>query len=370
LIEFHSHFTSEPSLQRALRLGVTTAHTIATPTTSPDLARRSNDPEAAIPRLLLTTGLFGEFPEHIAPGSYEVKRPRNPDEARRDVQELRLRGATALKIWQDDGELWFGEARTFPPIPDAVLREIVSAGHEGRVRVYAHAWKKRFARVAIDAGVDSLIHPVADGFLEDGDFDAMRRKGVAWTTTMAVVLVYGDPQQYARRILSDPILRGALTDEERDRFEADQESANHPFHEVMPELAEKRDEYLENIRRNTLRARQAGVPIALGSDEIIGIGTHIEMELLQEMGLRPLEVLELATRGSADALGLGEALGKVAVGRTADLLVLDSDPAEDVRSLRDVAWVIKGGHPFRIKQSSSVPTEVPTEGRQIDLRSN
>jgi imidazolonepropionase-like amidohydrolase/dienelactone hydrolase len=343
LIELHSHYTDEPSLRRALALGVTTAHTIASPDHPPDLLQRSNDAFVPTPRLQLTTALFGEFPEHVQPGRYRIRNPRNAREARRDVAELRLEGASAVKIWQDDGLLWFGEQTTFPPMPEGVFREIVEAAHEQRMRVYPHVWRKRYAEVAVESGVDALIHPVADGLLEDRHFEMMRKRGIPWTTTLAVVLAYGEPGEYARRILSDPILRAALTPDELARFEADAEATTFRFHELMPELAAERSKYRRVIAKNTLRAKELGVPIALGSDEIVGIGTHIEMELLREMGLSPLEVLRAATRGSAIALGLEDIVGVLEPGMAADLLVLRSDPRADVKNLRDIEWVVKGG---------------------------
>ena len=58
-----------------------------------------------------------------------------------------------MKIWQDDGELWFGSATTFPPIPTDVFREIVEAAHRVGMRVYVHAWRAEYAREAVLCGV-------------------------------------------------------------------------------------------------------------------------------------------------------------------------------------------------------------------------
>ncbi len=70
------------------------------------------------------------------------------------------------------------------------------------------------------------------------------------------------------------------------------------------------------------------------------------MELLQEGGLSPQQVMVAATSGGAQALGLQAELGSLEPGLVADLLVLTANPLEDVRNARQIEWVVKGGVPF------------------------
>ncbi|MSR03844.1 MAG: hydrolase, partial [Gemmatimonadetes bacterium] len=62
-----------------------------------------------------------------------------------------------------------------------------------------------------------------------------------------------------------------------------------------------------------------------------------------DVGLTPLEALTAATRNGARVLGLESTLGTVEAGKLADLVVLGSDPTRDIRHLRDIVQVIKGG---------------------------
>ena len=96
-----------------------------------------------------------------------------------------------------------------------------------------------------------------------------------------------------------------------------------------------------------MAARQAGVPLAVGSDQPVGVGTHIEMELMAEAGLTPAEVLTAASAGGARVLGLEGEVGTIVVGKRADLVVLRSNPLTDIRNARDVEWTIKGGQRFQ-----------------------
>ena len=91
-------------------------------------------------------------------------------------------------------------------------------------------------------------------------------------------------------------------------------------------------------QRNTLRLFQAGVPIALAE----GASPVREMELLAAAGMPPLDVIVAATRNSAAALHDKER-GTVAAGKLADLLLLNANPADDIRNMEKVELRIVDG---------------------------
>jgi imidazolonepropionase-like amidohydrolase len=116
-----------------------------------------------------------------------------------------------------------------------------------------------------------------------------------------------------------------------------------PDQELMAHVAER----LAQLGSNTRSVLDGGVPVAVGSDlGWVGIGTHVEMELLGEAGLSPAEVFVAATYGGALALGMEDELGTLEPGKRADLAVLGADPLADVRNAREVAWVVKAGTLF------------------------
>jgi imidazolonepropionase-like amidohydrolase len=93
---------------------------------------------------------------------------------------------------------------------------------------------------------------------------------------------------------------------------------------------------------------RAGVPLVAGSDAPIpaivpGFGLHDELALLQRAGLSPLEVLRTATTNTAMLVGASVDLGPLAPGRFADLLVLNSNPLDDVGALRGRQGVVVRG---------------------------
>ena len=96
----------------------------------------------------------------------------------------------------------------------------------------------------------------------------------------------------------------------------------------------------------------AGVPIGAGTDTPIGVSLpgdslHTELERLVEAGLTPLEAIEAATIRPAEFFSLQEQMGTIAVGRRADLVLLDADPLENIANTRAIAAVITRGRLLR-----------------------
>ena len=96
------------------------------------------------------------------------------------------------------------------------------------------------------------------------------------------------------------------------------------------------------------RFHNEGVLLTTGSDTpnhwvIPGESLHQEMELLVEAGIEPADVLVMATRNGAQALGMLEDRGTIAVGKRADLVALEANPLASISHTRRIKWVMKGG---------------------------
>ncbi|MFQ5799662.1 MAG: amidohydrolase family protein [Bacteroidota bacterium] len=348
IVEVHSHDNSKELLARALALGVTTMHTMpAAGDTLLALEGWSREPENPSPRIHLTPWLFsGEWPDNIFPRTYLVRKPLTVTEAREYVQEVHHHGIRQIKMYLEDGSLWFLPESPIPNLTAEVAHEVVRAAHADGIRVYAHAWRHSFARQALELGVDALIHPVADRVVERSLWEEMKRRAMPWTATFGVLVEYGDPTDYARRVLSDSRLRDALTVEELDRFENEVETPAGCRFDLFPTLCTNYPAYLDAVTRNTQSARDFGLPMALGSDTEIGIGTHLEIELLSQAGMTPAEILRAATEGGALLLGVAGEIGTIEPGKLADLVVLTADPLLDIRNVRNIRFTVKGGKLF------------------------
>jgi len=239
-----------------------------------------------------------------------------------------------------------------PTLAPEVLRTIVRTAHESQARVYGHAWRVRDARALLDAGIDGLIHTVADSALDSTLLRRFAARHTAVATTIAGGLLwFFDRPSYAKLVLADPRLLVSLPDSaraaERAALVRDTIIAAPPdtmFAYTRRHLAS----YRETVARNARALLDAGAPLALGSDGPVGVATHLELELMVEGGLTPTEALRAATWGGAGLLGIGDQVGTIAPGKRADMVGLRRNPLEDVRSARDVVWVMKGGHLVRL----------------------
>jgi imidazolonepropionase-like amidohydrolase len=115
---------------------------------------------------------------------------------------------------------------------------------------------------------------------------------------------------------------------------------------LAPELVALSREEFEQKVPLFLDAVRAGVRIATGTDNGPPLGPHgdlaLELILLAELGVPPLEVIRAATANAARLLRLPH-VGKLEAGFHADILALRGDPLRDMRQVRDVAFVVKAG---------------------------
>ena len=99
---------------------------------------------------------------------------------------------------------------------------------------------------------------------------------------------------------------------------------------------------------NLRAVRDAGIPIAMGTDAgnpltLHGPSVYGEMEAMQAAGMTPMEVLVASTRNGALAMGRLDRFGTVEKGKQADLIVVAADPTRDIKNLRALRYVVKGG---------------------------
>lgn len=251
------------------------------------------------------------------------------DEARRDVRELAARRPDVVKIWVDDRN------GTVPKLSPALYRAIIDEAHKHRLRVVAHVFYLADAQDLMRAGVDGFLHLVRDQVMDDALVRSMAERRVFVTPNLGVseAAAHGGRPAW----LDDPALAETTTPEVIARV-ADASA--------RPRAASAAASYAAQ-QRSLARLNAAGVPIALGNDSGIentffGYSEHRELGLMAGAGMTPMQVLVAATRTPAELLHL-DRLGTIAPGKSADLVVLDANPLDDLANTRRIAKVYQRG---------------------------
>jgi imidazolonepropionase-like amidohydrolase len=107
-------------------------------------------------------------------------------------------------------------------------------------------------------------------------------------------------------------------------------------------------QYYEFMKKLTLSFHNAGLPMTVGTDApaactVPGVSFHDEMDELVGVGISTADVLRMATLEAAKAMRMDAQTGTIDVGKTADLVVLDANPLENIANTRRVSGVMAQG---------------------------
>jgi len=236
-------------------------------------------------------------------------------EARKAVQELATQKVDIVKIWVDDRN---GQYKKLTP---DIYSAVIDEAHKNKLRVTAHLFTLDDAKGLWKAGIDAFAHGVRDRDVDD-EFLAMVK------TRPAFVLVPNLPDRGVKTDLS--WLRDSLQPGELQKLEA----ANTDRPDAQMQFGIQ--------ARNLAKMNAAGVRIAVGSDGNTPWAPHAEMADMVAAGMTPMQVIVAATRNGAEFLRMTDA-GTIAAGNSADFLVLDANPLDDITNTRRIASVYLRG---------------------------
>ena len=253
--------------------------------------------------------------------------------ARANVRELVSRGVTVIKTWVDD------RGGNVEPLPPNLYLAIIDEAHKNNIRVAAHATGLENAKDLLRAGIDVFAHMITE---VDDELVALFKERPETSILLAQVgrrtiySPYLDPPS--------PLLLETVQPEQiarlRDRVAG-----------TTPEALERARQSWEQTARNIMKLHEAGVRIGIGSDgggqggdRFVGFTAHTELENMVAAGMTPGEAIVAGTKNGAEILGLEEDLGTVAVGKSADFIVLNENPLEDITNSRTFDRVYLRGH--------------------------
>jgi imidazolonepropionase-like amidohydrolase len=267
----------------------------------------------------------------------QIYRPASVDEARKDVDELAAHRADIVKIWVDK---LHGAA---PEMTPEIYKAVIDEAHQKHVRVAAHEYSLEDAKQLVADGVDVLAHSVRDHVVDDAFIQAMKQHKVWYVPTFTVdesFFVYAERPAF----MQTAFFQQAAGPKLMAKFNASgyAEKINQD-----PQTARHRKDFAIG-QQNLKKLSDAGVNVGFGTDSgalpgrIPGFAEHHELELMVEAGLTPMQAITAATGENAKLLHSSDR-GTIAVGKRADLLVLDADPLTDIRNTQKIFAVYHEG---------------------------
>ena len=252
--------------------------------------------------------------------------------ARASVLELVPRKVKLIKTWVDD------RGGAIKPLSPDLYRAIIDEAHKNNLRVAVHATELGYAKDLLRAGVDIFAHMISE--VDDELVELFKQH----PNTM-VLSALGGPRRavYAPWLNPvHPLITETVRPEQIARLQQ-----RFPLRD--PAQLARATAGWERLAHGVAMLTAAGVKIGVGTDgggqqgdQFLGWTMHTELENLVAAGLSPAQVIVAATRTTAEIIGLDD-LGMVAAGKSADFVVLDANPLEDITNSRRISQVYLRG---------------------------
>ena len=314
----NAHFHLDPEregrteqLQHSAYYGTSLAVSLGLDDVDAAFAMREEDiPDAARSQ---TAGRGITSPE---PGRSEVPHWVTTDEeARAAVRELAAQQVDIVKIWVDDRGGQY--ERLSPELYGAVIDE----AHAHGLRVTAHVFRLEDAKGLLRAGVDAFAHGIRDMDIDDELVEL-------WRERPDVVLVPNLPGPGVAETFE--WLAGTVS--------ADRIAEMNAGSTDRPEA----QEFFGIQARNMMRLSREGFTVAFGTDGGSPWAVHQELADMVRAGMSAADVIVAATATSAAFVGADD-LGTIEPGKSADFIVLDANPLDDIGNTRAISAVYLGG---------------------------
>jgi imidazolonepropionase-like amidohydrolase len=355
----------DDTFARYLRSGITSVIDVGGPMWNFEVRKHANS-TAKAPRVAIAGPLISSVarPE-LDLGDPPIVKIETPEQGREFVRKLAAQQPDYIKIWyivpppsptpspgtspaagQSDAE----RAAIFRPVVHAVIEE----SHARKLRVAVHATELEAARSAVEEGADLLVHSVTDKPVDDAFVRLMQSHGTMLTPTLVVFERYGRTFVHQLNFTPEEKSWGnpeVIATLDVTKLPADKVPERIKAALAQPTAALNRIQETYDIALKNLKLLEdAGVPIAAGTDAgnigtIHGPALFREFQLMKQAGLTNEQILRSATATAAKAFGgtIGAKIGSIAPGQFADLVILNSNPLEDIAHASDIRMVMKNG---------------------------
>ena len=333
---------------RHLRSGITSVVDVGGPFWNFEVRKIANA-TAKAPRVAVAGPLISSVSRpQLDLGDPPIVKIDNTEQAREFVRKLAAQNPDLVKIWYIVDKDHPVDA--FRPI----VRATVDESHAHKIRVAVHATELETARAAVEEGADILVHSVIDKPVDDAFVKLLEDHGTILCPTLVVFERYGRTFSHQLNLTREEKAWGnpeVIASLDVTKIPADKlpdriKTALADSNAVLDRIKKTYAVALPNL--NTLE--DAGITIAAGTDAgnigtIHGPALFREFQLMKEAGLRNMQILQAATVNAAKLFGgdTGAHIGKIDNGYIADMVILKSNPVDDIANASDIDTVIKNG---------------------------
>jgi imidazolonepropionase-like amidohydrolase len=270
------------------------------------------------PRMIVSTralaaagGQFGPLTPEAQPIiEREYVTLHGAESSRQAVRQALYDGAGCIKVIVNGSPA---------PVTLAELQAIVEEAHANHVKVAAHAIGDYATRTAVEAGVDSIEHAYV---VPDDVLKKMAEKHIYLVPTDGTLRTFVEMSIGTRQASAEE--RRALENQFRGHVQQSQERLRRAIH--------------------------YGVPIAAGSDMYLsmpqlnrGQASLLVYDAYSEAGMTPTDIIQAATSGAAELLGIAAAVGTLEPGKVADIIAVPGDAGKSVNALEHASFVMQSG---------------------------
>ena len=293
-----------------------------------------------LPGARLYSAGYGFNTPETSPASWMnlLLRPTSADQVPGLMSDLAKIKPAVVKMWVDDHG---GKAEKIKP---EIYKAIITEAHKKGIPVASHLYNLEDARSLTESGLDIMAHSIRDKEIDADLLKQMKEKGVAYIPTLSLdefAYIYSRKPEW----VEEPFFKAALEPGVYDMIV----SQNYQDQVKNSPDFERNMKGFNIALKNVKKIHDAGILVALGTDSgafpirAQGFSEHLELELLVQAGLTPMQAITTATKNAATVLKIDKQYGTLEKGKAADFIILTASPEKEIKNTRKIESVWKDG---------------------------